>query len=43
MRDWLKQNLPKQVTDFVTELLGEEQAPEPDWQFDAVLDLIQSR
>ena len=41
VRDWLARNLPGQIRDFAAELLGEEVAPEADWQPDALLDLLQ--
>jgi hypothetical protein len=43
VRDWLKRNLPKQVIDFAGELMGEGPHAEPDWQPDALLDLLQDR
>jgi hypothetical protein len=43
VRDWLKRNLPKQVTDFTTELLGEEGTAEPAGELDALLELVQRR
>src|SRR5262249_45783142 len=43
VRDWLKRNLPKQVTDFAGELMGKEARGGPDWQPDALLDLVQNR
>jgi hypothetical protein len=43
VRDWLKRNLPKQVTDFAGELMDAEVWGGPDWQPDALLDLLQNR
>jgi hypothetical protein len=43
VRDWLKRNLPKQVIDFAGELIGEGARAGPDWQPDALLDLLQDR
>src|SRR5262249_15443563 len=43
VRDWLKRNLPKQVIDFAEELMGERPQDEPDWQPDALLDLLRDR
>jgi hypothetical protein len=43
VRDWLKRNLPKQVIDFAGELMGEGVRAGPDWQPDALLDLLQDR
>jgi hypothetical protein len=43
VRDWLKRNLPKQVTDFAGELMREEIRGGSDWQPDALLDLLQNR
>jgi len=42
VRDWLKRNLPRQITDFAAELLGEEVRAEPDWPPDALLGLLQT-
>jgi hypothetical protein len=41
VRDWLKKNLPKQVTDFVAELLGDKLSPELDWEPDVLLELLE--
>jgi hypothetical protein len=43
VRDWLKRNLPTQITDFAAELLGEEPGAVPEWQPDALLELLQQR
>jgi hypothetical protein len=43
VRDWLKRNLPRQISDFTTELLGEDVRAELDWQSDALLGLLQTR
>ena len=42
VRDWLAHNLPRQVTDFTEELMGNWTGPRPDWQPDALLDLLQN-
>jgi hypothetical protein len=43
VRDWLKRNLPKQIIDFAEQLIGSKASPEPDWQPDALLDLLRGR
>jgi hypothetical protein len=43
VRDWLKKNLPRQITDFAAELLGEDIQDEPDWQPDVLLGILQAR
>jgi hypothetical protein len=43
VRDWLKRNLPKQAIDFAEQLMGQEAPPEPEWQLDALLDLLRER
>jgi hypothetical protein len=43
VRDWLKRNLPKQVIDFAGELMGGGAQDDPEWQPDALLDLLQDR
>jgi AAA domain len=43
VRDWLKKNMPKQITDFAAALFAEEIGGETDWQPDALLELLQTR
>jgi AAA ATPase domain len=43
VRDWLRRNLPKQIVDFAGQLMGGKDVPEPDWQPDALLDLLRDR
>jgi hypothetical protein len=43
VRDWLRRNLPKQVVDFAEQLTGSKTPSEPDWQPDALLDLLRDR
>jgi hypothetical protein len=43
VRDWLKRNLPKQIIDFAGQLTGSKASPVPDWQPDALLDLLRNR
>src|SRR5205823_4621832 len=42
VRDWLKKNLPKQITDFAADLLGETFAAKSDWETDALLELLRN-
>lgn len=43
VRDWLKKNLPRQVTDFATNLLREGVGLEADLQPDILLEVLQKR